>query len=259
MQSKGKVYFVGAGPGDPELITLKGKRLLEEADVIVYTGSLLNPEILKFAKPDAELHDSAAMSLKEIVDVMVKAARHGKKVVRLHDGDPSFYGAIREQMDLLEKEAITYEVVPGVSSLQASAAALRRELTLPEVSQTVIVTRPEGRTPVPAREDISELAKHQATMAIFLGISYIGKVVEKLKLGGYPEDTPVAVVYKASWPQQKIIKGTLADIAEKVKAAGIKSTALILVGRVLEPKDYGCSKLYDVSFTHGFRRGRADV
>jgi len=259
MEGEGKIYFIGAGPGDPELITLKGKRLLEEADVIVYTGSLLNPEILKFTKPNAELYDSASMSLKEIVGIMVKAARQGKKVIRLHDGDPSFYGAIKEQMDMLEKEGIAYEVIPGVSSLQAAAAALRRELTLPEVSQTVIVTRPEGRTPVPAREDISELAKHQSTMAIFLGIHYIDKVVEKLKLGGYPEDTPVAVVYRASWPQQKIIKGTLGDIAEKVKIAGVKSTALILVGWVLEPKNYGCSKLYDTSFTHGFRRGSTNV
>lgn len=259
MQSKGKVYFVGAGPGDPELLTLKGKRLLEEADVIVYTGSLLNPEILKFAKPNAELYDSASMSLEEIVATMVMSIENGKSVVRLHDGDPSFYGAIREQMDLLDKEGIAYEVVPGVSCLQAAAAALQRELTLPGISQTVIVTRPEGRTPVPAREDIAELARHQATMAIFLGISYIDKVAEKLKLGGYPEDTPVAVVYKASWPQQKIIEGTLKDIAEKVKASGVRSTALILVGKVLKPEEYSCSKLYDACFTHRFRSGVENV
>lgn len=259
MRVKGKVFIVGAGPGDPELITLKGKRLLENADVIVYAGSLLNPEILMYAKKGAELYDSAAMSLEEIVKTLAEAAKKGKTVVRLHDGDPSFYGAIKEQMDLLAKEYIECEIIPGVSSLQASAASLKRELTLSGVSQTVIVTRPEGRTPVTEADDLRELAKHKATMAIFLGIPHISMIVEKLMEGGYPEDTPVAVVYKASWPEQKIVKGSLRDIAEKVKAAGIKSTALILVGKVLEPEVYGYSKLYDAKFTHGFRRGKADV
>jgi len=259
MLVKGKVFFVGAGPGDPELITLKGKRLLANADVIVYAGSLLNPEILKFSKQGAKLYDSAAMSLDEIIKTMVDAAKKGKTVVRLHDGDPSFYGAIKEQMDHLEKEGIEYEVVPGVSSLQAAAASLKRELTLPGVSQTVIITRPEGRTPVTEAENLAELAKHKATMAIFLGIPAIDTVVEKLRLGGYSEDTPVAVVYKASWREEKIVKGTLSDIAEKVRKAEIKSTALILVGEVLDPKSYGYSKLYDASFTHSFRKGQRDV
>ncbi|MBS7659790.1 MAG: precorrin-4 C(11)-methyltransferase [Candidatus Bathyarchaeia archaeon] len=256
MWSKGKVYFVGAGPGDPGLITVKGKQLLEEADVIVYTGSLLNPDILRLAKPEAELYDSAVMSLEEIIAIMVSAAKKGKIVVRLHDGDPSFYGAIKEQMDLLDKEGVDYEVVPGVSSLQAAAAALKRELTLPGISQTIIITRPKGRTPISNRESIIELARHQATMAIFLGVAYIDRIVEELKAGGYPDTTPVAVVYKASWPEQRIIRGTLMDISEKVKEAGITSTALILVGQTLEPKNYDRSKLYDASFTHGYRRGK---
>lgn len=259
MSINGKVFFVGAGPGDPELITLKGKRLLANADVIVYAGSLLNPAILKFSKQGAKLYDSAAMSLDEIIKTMVDAAKEGNTVVRLHDGDPSFYGAIKEQMDHLEKEGIEYEVVPGVSSLQAAAASLKRELTLPGVSQTVIITRPEGRTPVTEAENLAELAKHKATMAIFLGISAIDTVVEKLRLGGYSEDTPVAVVYKASWREEKIVKGTLSDIAEKVRKAEIKSTAIILVGEVLDPKSYGYSKLYDASFTHSFRKGQRDV
>lgn len=256
MNKRGKVYIVGAGPGDPGLITLKGMEILRKADVVVYTGSLLNPEILKYAKDDAELHDSAKMSMEEIVQKIVEAARNGKIIVRLHDGDPSFYGAIKELMDALEMERVEYEVIPGVSSLQAAAASLKRELTLPGVSQTVIVTRPEGRTPVTEADNLVELARHGATMAIFLGIQSVEAVVEKLQLGGYSPDTPAAVVYKASWPEQKIIRGTLANIAEKVKAEGVRSTALILVGEFLEPKFYDRSKLYDPKFTHAFRRGK---
>jgi len=259
MTGGGKVFFVGAGPGDPELITLKGKKILEKADVVVYTGSLLNLEILKYAKEGAQLFDSSRMDLEEIVQTLVKAAKEGKIVVRLHDGDPSFYGAIKEQMDLLDKEGIEYEVIPGVSSLQAAAASLKLELTLPGVSQTVIITRPEGKTPITGADNLVELARHRATMAIFLGVHAIRKVVDKLRLGGYPEDTPVAVVYKASWPEEEIVKGTLRDIAEKVEGENIKSTALILVGDVIEPKDYGRSRLYDAGFTHGFRRGKGNV
>jgi precorrin-4/cobalt-precorrin-4 C11-methyltransferase len=259
MTGGGKVFFVGAGPGDPELITLKGKKILEKADVVVYTGSLLNPEILKYAKEGAQLFDSSRMDLEEIVQTLVKAAKEGNIVVRLHDGDPSFYGAIKEQMDLLDKEGIEYEVIPGVSSLQAAAASLKLELTLPGVSQTVIITRPEGKTPITGADNLVELARHRATMAIFLGVHAIRKVVDKLRLGGYPEDTPVAVVYKASWPEEEIVKGTLRDIAEKVEGENIKSTALILVGDVIEPKDYGRSRLYDAGFTHGFRRGKGNV
>jgi precorrin-4/cobalt-precorrin-4 C11-methyltransferase len=250
-----KVVFIGAGPGDPELITLKGKKWLEKADVVIYAGSLLNPQILKYCKPSAELYDSAKMNLQEVLKVMVEAAKAGKLVARVHDGDPSFYGAIQEQMDFLDKEKIAYFRIPGVSCLQGGAASLNRELTLPDISQTVIITRPEGRTPVPEAESISALAKHQATMVIFLGTPHIARVVADLQKGGYPKDTPAAVVYKATWPEQKIVKGTLNDIVEKVKAAGITQTALIFVGKVLNPEAYDFSKLYDASFTTGFRKG----
>lgn len=255
----GKVYIIGAGPGDPKLITLKGKEVLEKADVVIYTGSLLNPEILKYARRDAEFYDSAGMCMEEIVQRIVDAACNGKTVARLHDGDPSIYGAIKELMDALEKHGIEYEVVPGVSSLQAAAACLKRELTLPGVSQTVIITRPGGRIPVTEADALEKLAAHGATMAIFLGIQHIETIVERLMAGGYREDTPVAVVYKASWPQQKIIKGTLADIAGKVKAEGIKSAALIIVGDAIEPKAYARSKLYDAGFTHSFRGSKKSV
>ena len=254
-----KVVFIGAGPGDPELITLKGKKLLEKADVVIYAGSLLNPEILKYAKPRAELHDSAKMNREEVFKVMVKAVREGKLVARVHDGDPSFYGAIQEQMDFLKKENIEYMNIPGVSCLQGSAASLQRELTLPNISQTVIVTRPKGRTPVPESESIRDLAKHQATMVIFLGTPQLATVVAELKKGGYPKDTPAALVYKATWPEQKIVRGTLNNIVKKAADAGIKETALIFVGKVLNPEGYDYSKLYAPEFTTGFRRGVNDV
>src|SRR3990170_3136824 len=250
-----KVVFIGAGPGDPELITLKGKRFLEKADVVIYAGSLLNPEILKYAKADAELHDSAKMHREEVFEIMADAVLKGKLLARVHDGDPSFYGAIQEQMDFLKKQNIEYMNIPGVSCLQGSAASLQRELTLPNISQTVIVTRPKGRTPVPEAESIRELARHQATMVVFLGTPQIATVVDELQKGGYPKDTPAAVVYKATWPEQKIVRGTLSDIVKKVKAAGIKETALIFVGRVLNPEGYDFSKLYDPVFTTGFRKG----
>ena len=250
-----KVVFIGAGPGDPELITIKGKKWLEQADVIIYAGSLLNPELLKYRKANAELHDSAVMHRSEVFRVMVKSVKEGKLVARVHDGDPSFYGAIQEQMDFLGKEGIEYVNVPGVSCLQGSAASLQRELTLPNISQTIIITRPKGRTPVPEAESIRELAKHQATMVIFLGTPQVATVVEELQKGGYPKDTPAAMVYKATWPEQKIVRGTLSDIVEKAKAAGIKETALIFVGRVLNPEGYDYSKLYEPTFTTGFRKG----
>lgn len=254
-----QVVFIGAGPGDPELITIKGKKMLEKADVVIYTGSLLNPEILKYAKPEAEMYDSAKMNREEVFAVFTKAVREGKLVARVHDGDPSFYGAIQEQIAFLEKEKIPYTIIPGVSCLQGSAASLKRELTLPNVSQTVIITRPEGRTPVPESESIRKLAQHQATMVVFLGTPQIAEVVEELKKGGYPADTPAAVVYKATWPDQKIVKGTLNDIVEKVRAAGIAKTALIFVGRVLNPEAFDFSKLYEPSFTTGFRKGVENV
>jgi precorrin-4/cobalt-precorrin-4 C11-methyltransferase len=254
-----KVIIIGAGPGDPELITIKGKKWLEKADVVIYAGSLLNPEILKYAKPGAELYDSAVMNREEVFKVMAESVKAGKLVARVHDGDPSFFGAIQEQMDFLDKEKIEYLRIPGVSCLQAGAASLNRELTLPNISQTVIITRPEGRTPVPEAERIRELAKHQATMVIFLGVQHIAAVIEELGKGGYPKTTPVAVVYKATWPEQKIVKGTLNDIVEKVEAAEITKTALIFVGKVLSPSAYDYSKLYDPAFTHGFRKGDENV
>jgi precorrin-4/cobalt-precorrin-4 C11-methyltransferase len=250
-----EVVFIGAGPGDPELITIKGKKWLEQADVVIYAGSLLNPEYLKYCKKGVELHDSAKMSLPEVQKVMAECVKAGKLVARVHDGDPSFYGAIQEQMTFLDKEGIGYFRIPGVSCLQGGAAALNRELTLPNISQTVIITRPEGRTPVPEAESISKLATHQATMVIFLGTPHISRVVEELQKGGYPKDTPAQVVYKATWPEQKIVKGILEDIVAKVKAAGITETALIFVGKVLDPQMFDLSKLYDPKFTTGFRKG----
>jgi precorrin-4/cobalt-precorrin-4 C11-methyltransferase len=250
-----KVVFIGAGPGDPELITLKGKKWLEKADVVLYTGSLLNPEYLKYSRKGAELYDTAKMGLPEMLKVMVEGAKADRLIVRLHDGDPSFYGAIQEVMTELDKQGIEYFRIPGISCMLGASAALNRELTLPNISQTVIITRPEGRTPVPEVESIRRLAAHQSTMVIFLGTPHIVKVVEELQKGGYPKETPCQVVYKATWPDQKIVKGTLADIVDKVAAQGITETALIFVGRVLDPEAYDLSKLYDPTFTTAFRKG----
>ena len=247
------VYFIGAGPGDPDLITVKGQRLIEEADVVIYTGSLVNPQVLAGAKPDAELYDSAVMTLDEVVSVMEQGERKQKQVVRVHTGDPSLYGAIREQMAELDHLGIAYEVIPGVSSFLAAAAALKQEYTLPGVSQTVILTRMEGRTPVPESEQIAKLAAHQATMVIFLSVGRIGQLCEQLRQGGYHEDTPAAAVYKASWKDQKIVCGTLKDLAGKVQEAGIRKTALVLVGGFLGD-EFEKSKLYDPGFGHEYRK-----
>lgn len=248
-------YFVGAGPGDVDLITIKGRKLLEEADVVIYAGSLVWNEHLKFCKKDCEIHNSALMTLEEVIDVAMKAISKGKKVVRLHTGDPTIYGAIREQMEYLDRHNISYEVVPGVSSFTASCSALKREFTLPDVSQTVIITRMEGRTPVPEDEDLERLASHKCSMAIFLSVQDIDKVVEKLEKGYGSSDIPVAVVYKATWPEQKIVRGTLKDISEKVKKEGIKNFSQILVGNFIEG-EYERSLLYHPEFTHGFREGK---
>jgi precorrin-4/cobalt-precorrin-4 C11-methyltransferase len=248
-----KVYFIGAGPGDPALMTVKSREILGSADLVIYAGSLVNPEILKFAKDGAVLRDSAKMELSEIVEMMAASASLGRTVARVHTGEPSLFGAIAEQMAELDKAGIEYEVVPGVSSAFAAAAALKCELTLPEVNQTVIFTRMEGRTGVPKEESLSSLAAHKATMVIFLSIKQIDEVVREL-LAGYPEDTPAAVVYKASWPGEKIVRGTLSDIAAKTKSEGIEKTALIFVGKAIGRdaiKAY--SKLYDKEFTHGYR------
>ncbi|MDF2892990.1 MAG: precorrin-4 C11-methyltransferase, partial [Clostridia bacterium] len=228
------IYFIGAGPGDVDLITVKGRRILEGADIVIYAGSLVWEAHLKFCKKECEFYNSASMTLEEVIDVMQKAEKLGKTTVRLHTGDPSIYGAIREQMDLLNVQDIAYEVIPGVSSFTASCAAIKREFTLPNVSQTVIITRMEGKTPVPIHEDLELLAAHKCSMAIFLSVQDIDKVVEKLVKGYQRADVPVAVVYKATWPEQKIVVGTLADIAEKVKQENIKNFSQILVGDFIE-------------------------
>ena len=245
------IYFVGAGPGDVELITLKGRRLLDDADVIVYAGSLVNKELL--AGLDADIHDSAGLNLDEIMALMVAGQRAGKKVVRLHTGDPAIYGAIAEQMARLQKENIGYQVVPGVTSATAAAASLQCELTLPEVSQTVIITRQAGRTPVPEGQSLRELGSHQATMMIFLSVSMMSTVVSELLAAGYSPTTPVAVVEKASWPEERTIRGALQTIAAQVDEAGIKKTAMIAVGQVLGGLQLAESKLYDKHFSHGCR------
>ncbi|MDE6776477.1 MAG: precorrin-4 C(11)-methyltransferase [Oscillospiraceae bacterium] len=247
------IYFVGAGAGDPELLTIKGKKLIDKADVIIYAGSLVNPEIFQDIKSDCEIYDSSRMTLEEILKIMQISEQEHKLTVRVHTGDASIYGAIREQLDGLDKLHIAHEVVPGVSSFLAVSAILQKEYTLPDVSQTVILTRMEGRTPVPEREKIEELAKHQATMVIFLSVGRIQELAEKLSVG-YPKETPVAVVYKASWKDQKIVTGNLETIAEKVQKAGIKKTAIVTVGNFLGDV-YALSKLYDKHFTHEFRQG----
>lgn len=253
--SEVQVHFVGAGPGDPDLITVKGKKLLSEADVVVYAGSLVNPELLEATGPHCEIHNSASMTLEEVIEVMRAAVEEGKKVVRLHTGDPSIYGAIQEQIDLLDRLGIRWKVVPGVSSFLAAAAALGQEYTLPGVSQTVIITRMEGRTPVPDREKIRSLAEHQATMCIFLSVHMFGELVRELTEGGYPPHTPVAVVEKASWPEQRIFRGTLATIADQLAAAGVSRTAMVIVGKVLAG-EYEQSRLYAPEFGHMFREAK---
>lgn len=246
------VYFVGAGPGDPDLLTLKGRRLLDGADLIIFAGSLVNPALLTGLS--AEIHDSAGLNLEEIADLMVTAQQLGRKVVRLHTGDPAIFGAIKEQMAALDREGVPYEVVPGVSSMAATAAALKAELTLPEVSQTVIITRQAGRTPVPEKENLALLASHQATMMIFLSAGLIEQVVTDLLSGGYPASTPVAVVEKASWPEERIIRGDLSCITKKMAAAGIVKTAIIAVGQAFADSELkAVSKLYDKDFAHGCR------
>lgn len=249
------IYFVGAGPGDPELITIKGAKLLQEADVVIYTGSLVNPKILNYCKPGAEIYNSATMTREEILAVMRRAHLKQLTVVRLHTGDPALYGAIQEQMDALMSQDIPFKVVPGVSSFLAAAAAIPHELTLPGVTQTVILTRLEGRTPVPEQEKLRELARHQCTMCIFLSVHQIERVVEELLAGGYSPQTPVLVIEKVSWPEERLLRGTLADIAEQVKNAGITRTALVLVGDVFN-SSYQLSRLYDPHFDHSYRNSR---
>ena len=229
------VSFIGAGPGDPELLTIKGKKLIDSADIIIYAGSLVNPKVLADAKEGAQIYNSATMTLEEVLAVMKDGEDKGLKVVRVHTGDASIYGAIREQLDALDKLGIPHTVVPGVSSFLAAAAAMQKEYTLPDVTQTVILTRMEGRTPVPERERLEELAKHRATMIIFLSVGRIAELAERLRTA-YPSATPVAVVYKASWPEEKIVTGTLLDIAEKVlrKSLEDKEAQMGMIDRMLD-------------------------
>ena len=248
-----KVYFIGAGPGDPELITIKGRRLIDSADVVIYAGSLVNKELLREIR--AEIYDSAGMTLDEIIGVIDKAVKNNKRVVRLHTGDTSFYSAISEQIERLRKLNIEYEIVPGVSSAMAGAAVLGQELTIPEISQTVIFTRIEGRTPVPDTEKLGELAKHRASMVIFLSVGMAEKVYDEL-IKGYPEDTPVAVVEKATWKDQKVVRGRLRELVKLIKSADIKKTALIYVGDALLASEMDIekkSRLYDKDFSHEYR------
>jgi precorrin-4/cobalt-precorrin-4 C11-methyltransferase len=239
-----QVYFIGAGPGDPELLTIRAKNIIEKADVIIYADSLINPDVCRFAPKKAEIYKSASLSLEGVTEIIVNAVRQGKVVARLQSGDPSIYGAIQEQMAVLDEKGIAYEIIPGVSSLFAAAAALKAELTLPELSQTVIITRMEGKTPVPALENLKSLARHQSSMAIFLSVSMIEKVVAELLAGGYKPETPAVVVYRASWKDEVILRAPLKDLVERVQAEGIGKQALILVGAFLETKKKTRSRLY---------------
>lgn len=250
-----KVFFVGCGPGDPDLITVKAKKLIQRADVVVYSGSLIPQEILKMCKK-GKLYDASGLVREEIFELLSKNVIKNKVVVRLHDGDPSIYGAIQEQIDKLKEEKIESEVIPGVTSFLASAAALGTQLTLPGITQTIIVTRAEKRTKVPKQERVSELAKHNATMIFYLSVHLLGDIVREALAGGYKKSTPVAVVYRASWKDQKIITGTLSDITKKVRDEKITRTAIIIIGDVVKPTSYEFSKLYDKTFSHGYRKAK---
>ena len=248
------VHFVGAGSGAADLITVRGAKLLGEADVVIYAGSLVNPALLDYTKPGCEIHDSAKLTLEEVIALIEKAEAEGKTTVRLHTGDSSIYGAVREQFDELEKRDIVYDVCPGVSAFCGAAAALRAEYTLPDVSQTVIITRAPGRTPVPERESIRSLAAHQATMVLFLSTSLTELLQAELLAGGYTADTPVAVVYKATWPEEKIFRCTVGTLHETVTGNGLTKTSLIVVGNCLGD-NYLRSLLYHPDFTTEFRKG----
>ena len=246
------IHFVGAGCGAPDLITVRGARLLSEADVVIYAGSLVNPTLLEYCKEGCEIHDSAYMTLEQVIEVMQKAESEGKTTVRLHTGDPSIYGAIREQFDALDPLGIEYDVCPGVSAFSGAAASLKAEYTLPDVSQTVMITRMEGRTPVPEKEKIRSLAQHQTTMCLFLSTGLLEGLQRELMAGGFAPDTPAAIVYKASWPEEKIVRCKLCELAEKATENHITKTALIVVGHFLGDR-YDRSKLYDPGFTTEFR------
>ena len=263
IETKGKVYIIGAGPGDPELLTLKAKRIIENADVIIFADSLVPPEIVAFAKEGAAVHGSKELDLDQIMELEIASVRQGKTVARVQSGDPSIYGAILEQMRILEQEGIEFEIIPGVSAAFAAAAVLKSELTVPEKSQTVIFTRIEGRVAMPEGEQLKDLAAHGCTLVIFLSITRMTKVVRELiASGGYTEDTPVAVVYRVGWPDELVIRGTLKDIAGKVRAAKITLQALIIVGDAVDPgldAAGAVSHLYSSGYTHRYRRGQEAV
>lgn len=247
------VFFVGCGPGDPELITIKARKLIQKADVLVYSGSLIPEPILKLCKK-GKLYDASGLVREEIFDLLYKNAKKDKLVVRLHDGDPSIYGAIKEQIDGLQKEGIDSVVVPGITAFLASAAALGTQLTLPGVTQTIIITRAESRTKVPKRERISELAKHRATMVFYLSVHLLSCLIKEAVAGGYPKSTPVAVIYRASWKDQQIIKGTLSTIAKQVREQKITRTAIVIISDTIDAESYEYTRLYDKSFGHGYRK-----
>ncbi|MDI1495951.1 MAG: Precorrin-4 C11-methyltransferase [Cenarchaeum symbiont of Oopsacas minuta] len=246
------MYFVGCGPGDPDLITVKAKKIIQKAQTVVYSGSLIPPKILKMCR--GQMHDASGMIREEINDILSKSALAGKTTVRLHDGDPSIYGAIREQMDLLKKKKISSEIVPGITSFLAAAAALGTQLTLPGITQSIIVTRAENRTKVSEKETVEKLAKHGATMVFYLSVHLLDGIVKQALKGAYKKDTPAAIVYRASWEDEKVIRGTLDTIVSKVRKAKITRTAIIVIGGVVDPKKYEFSKLYDKNFSHGYRR-----
>ena len=248
------VYFVGAGTGAVDLITVRGMRLLEHADVIIYAGSLVNPELLKYTDQKADIHNSAILTLDEVISIMKEAEEEGKNTVRLHTGDPSIYGAVREQMDLLETLSIPYESCPGVSACFGAAASLNLEYTLPGVSQSLVITRMEGRTAVPEKESIQSFAVHQASMAIYLSSKMLGELSRRLQEGGYPGDTPAAIVYKATWPEEEKQVCTIATLDETADKHGIYKTAIVLVGNAIAPKAYQVSRLYAPDFETEFRK-----
>lgn len=256
-----KVIFVGAGPGDPDLLTVKARRLLSRCRICVYAGSLVSPEVIDLVPEDAELHDSAGMTLEQIEAVFVTGQQQGIDVIRLHTGDPTIYGAIREQMNVLDRRGIDYEVVPGVSSFQAAAAALKTELTAPEIAQTVILSRTSGRTPMPATQELAELARTESTLCLFLSVHKLATVVDEL-IPYYGADCPIGVIFRASWPDEVVIRGTLAGIAPKVRDAGFTRTAMIIVGPAIgsdRVRDIPASKLYHRHFSHGYRSAEADA
>lgn len=253
------IHIVGAGPGAVDLITVRGQKLLTEADVVIYAGSLVNRELLDWARQDARIYDSASMDLEQVMEVMEQAERDGLTTVRLHTGDPCLYGAIREQMDCLDARGIEYDICPGVSSFCGAAAALGMEYTLPGISQSVVITRMAGRTPVPERESIRRFASHGSTMVIFLSAGMTGELSAELMEGGYPGDTPAAIVYKATWPDEKVVRCTVATLKEAADREGIHKTALIAVGDSVAQSSYEHSRLYDPAFTTGFRAGRDAV